>query len=135
MTTGRALDIGCGPGCWCIDFCQTCPRMQVIGIDNGDMFPDPALLPRNCELIQHNVLEGLGIFDDASFDYIHIRFMSLSFTHEQYTKLIRDCWRVLKPGGYVEIMEMDMMVYSPGPTTEKLNQEGKELKKLCHARS
>ncbi|KAI8140870.1 S-adenosyl-L-methionine-dependent methyltransferase [Fennellomyces sp. T-0311] len=123
---GRVLDIGCGPGSWCIDLAQQYPRLHVIGVDNIDMFPDPYTIPPNCKLINHNVLEGLCNiqFEPESFDCIHIRFMCLAFSQEQYTQVINNCWQLLKPGGYLEMMEMDMMVYSPGPTTEMLNLQG-----------
>lgn len=121
------LDIGCGPGCWSIELAQACPDLHVIGIDSSDnMFPDMSTVPRNCELLKLNALGGLrGTFGDETFDYIHIRFMCFAFTFEQYSRVIQDCWQLLKPGGHMEIMEMDMLVYSPGPLTEKLNLEGK----------
>ncbi|KAI9497451.1 S-adenosyl-L-methionine-dependent methyltransferase, partial [Zychaea mexicana] len=124
---GRVLDVGCGPGHWCFDLAQDYPRLHVIGVDNVNMFPDPSSVPANCELIKYNVLDGLThtLFPEASFDCIHIRFMCLAFTREQYSQVIDDCWRLLKPGGYLEILEMDMMVYSPGPATERLNLQGK----------
>ena len=126
---GRVLDIGCGPGSWCIDLAQEYPHLHVIGVDNVNMFPDPSTIPVNCELIKHNVLDGFKVMQlpEASFDCIHIRFMCLAFTREQYSKVINNCWHLLRPGGYLEILEMDMMVYSPGPATERLNLRGKLL--------
>ncbi|KAI7901773.1 S-adenosyl-L-methionine-dependent methyltransferase [Cokeromyces recurvatus] len=121
----KILDIGCGPGAWCIDLSTKYPHIDVIGVDNIDMFPAECNLPKNCQLMVANVLYGLKEFADASFDVIHIRFMVLSFTSAQYSQVIKSCWRLLKPGGYIEILETDLIVYSAGPVTQKLNQESK----------
>ncbi|KAI7864800.1 hypothetical protein BDF14DRAFT_1830638 [Spinellus fusiger] len=88
------------------------------------MFPDQDSLPVNCALIRYNVLEGLGGFQDNSIDYCHIRFMNMSLTSEQYAKVVKECWRVLKPGGYLEMLETDLTIHSPGPTIERLNRKG-----------
>ncbi|KAL0089835.1 S-adenosyl-L-methionine-dependent methyltransferase [Phycomyces blakesleeanus] len=124
LKNGRILDVGCGPGSWCIDIARKYPSVQVIGVDSEDMFPDPVTVPTNCQLVRYNVLDGLSAFEDNTLDFIHIRFMALSFTVDQYTKVIKDCWRILRPGGYLEMMEADITIYSPGPVTAKFNKEG-----------
>ncbi|GAA5809774.1 hypothetical protein MFLAVUS_003187 [Mucor flavus] len=123
LESGRILDVGCGPGSWCIDLSQKYPRIEVIGVDSDNMFPPQHNLPNNCQLLVCNVLNGLREFPDASFDVIHIRFMVLSLNTEEYLRVVNDCWRLLKPGGYIEILETDLTVYSPGPVTNKLNGE------------
>ncbi|KAI8080796.1 S-adenosyl-L-methionine-dependent methyltransferase [Gilbertella persicaria] len=128
LKSGRILDVGCGPGSWCIDLSTKYPQLQVIGVDSDDMFPSQLSLPSNCQLLVCNVLHGLREFPDASFDIIHIRFMVLAFTTRQYYQVVKDCWRLLKPGGYLEILETDLTVYSAGPVTKKLNQE----RNVCH---
>lgn len=125
---GSVLDIGCGPGDWCLNLAEEFPDLQqVIGVDIvNDMFPDPSYsVPSNCQFMTLNVLNGLhGSFPLESFDCIHFRFMSLAFTYDQYLTAVQNCWDLLKPGGYIVLMEMDTKVSSPGPTTEKLNQHG-----------
>lgn len=125
LDSARILDVGCGPGSWCIDLSTKYPRIQVIGVDSDDMFPSQCNLPVNCQLLVCNVLNGLKEFPDASFDVIHIRFMILSFTAVQYEEVVKDCWRLLKPGGYIEILETDLTIYSPGPITKRLNEESR----------
>ncbi|KAI9280516.1 S-adenosyl-L-methionine-dependent methyltransferase [Sporodiniella umbellata] len=123
LTSGRILDVGCGPGAWCIDLAQKYPHLQVFGVDHVDMFPLASTLPENCHLWVSNVLQGLSEFPDASFDVIHIRFMILALTTPQYLQVARDCWRLLKPGAYLEILETDLTVYSAGPLTQSMNRE------------
>ncbi|ORZ23615.1 S-adenosyl-L-methionine-dependent methyltransferase [Absidia repens] len=128
QTIERVLDIGCGPLSWSIDFAKTHPKAQVIGMDYVNMIPPEIAmdLPSNCQLLIHNCIKDFP-YDDATVDLCHVRFMNVSLTMEQYSKMVRHCWRVLKPGGYLELMEMDMLVYSPGPVTELLNQQVIEL--------
>jgi ubiquinone/menaquinone biosynthesis C-methylase UbiE len=97
----------------------------VIGVDSDDIFPAPRNLPNNCQLLVCDVLkdDGLAAFTDESFDVVHIRFMVLSFTRKQYFQVVKNCWRLLKPGGYIEILEADLTIHSPGPLTMKLNEE------------
>lgn len=123
LNSGKILDVGCGPGSWCIDLAQKYPNIQVCGVDNVDMFPLEYTLPANCQLLMCDVLNGLSEFSDSSFDVIHIRFMVLSLTTDQYLKVVKDCWRLLKPGGYIEVLETDLIVYSAGPLTQKMNHE------------
>ncbi|KAI8341093.1 S-adenosyl-L-methionine-dependent methyltransferase, partial [Chlamydoabsidia padenii] len=118
----KVLDIGCGPLCWSIDFAQTHPNAQVIGMDLVNMVPPDVTIPKNCQLLIHNCMKEFP-FVDNSVDLCHVRFMNVALTMDQYCKMVAHCWRVLKPGGYLELMEMDMLVYSPGPVTEQLNQQ------------
>jgi hypothetical protein len=60
--------------------------------------------------------------------------MNLSLTHEQYTKVISDCWRLLKNGGYLELMEIDMTINNPGKTTKKKNDDCKFVLIVCPPR-
>ncbi|KAI8096154.1 S-adenosyl-L-methionine-dependent methyltransferase [Halteromyces radiatus] len=124
QTIENVLDIGCGPLSWAIDFAKEHPNANVIGMDCLNMIPPETAmdLPKNCQLVIHNCLKRFPYADD-SIDLCHVRFMNASLNMDQYCKMVAHCWRVLKPGGYMELMEMDMMVYSPGPVTELLNNQ------------
>lgn len=76
-----------------------------------------------------SLLDMLRRFPDESYDLVHCRFLILSLSSEQYQELVQECWRICKPGGYVELLEMDMRVYYTRPCTGKViqlfNSEGR----------
>lgn len=45
-------------------------------------------------------------YRESSFDYIHIRYMFSGI--KDWHKLLEECYKALKPGGFVEIIEMDI---------------------------
>jgi SAM-dependent methyltransferase len=104
----RILDVGTGPGTWAIDVADKFPDCEVHGID---LFPPPVLYaPTNC------ILE----VDDASkpwtfskpFDLIHLRLLLGAFTDEGWATLYRQAYENLKPGGWIEQLELDVRVMS-----------------------
>lgn len=53
-------------------------------------------------------------FADDTFDYIHMRMLLCRFTHPEWVRLLREIMRVLKPGGYLEIVDLDYTVKRAG---------------------
>ncbi|KAG0188866.1 Peroxisomal membrane protein pex16 [Apophysomyces sp. BC1034] len=125
-----ALD-GCGDGAWGIETALMYPRWIVIGMDDQDGGPSPnrRSMPRNFKFIRcyETLLEGLKSLPDHAFDLLHCRFLILSYTANQYQQLVNECWRLCKPGGYVELIEMDMRIYHGRPLgggmTQALNSK------------
>ena len=60
--------------------------------------------------MEHNVLDGLP-FESNSFDYVYSRAVISVFTRPQWTELaIPEYTRVTKPGGWVELLEVDAVL-------------------------
>lgn len=53
-------------------------------------------------------------FPDDTFDYIHMRMLLCRFTHPEWIRLLKEIIRVLKPGGYLEIVDLDYTVKRAG---------------------
>ncbi|KAI8067609.1 S-adenosyl-L-methionine-dependent methyltransferase [Gongronella butleri] len=115
------LDIGCGPGSWTMEIAGEYPKSTIVGVDMASMFPKD-IKPLNCQFYQCDVLRGLP-FQDATFDYVFMRFMGHGIERDQWPTVLQDILRVLKPGGWMEIVEFDLELHRPGPVTKQYNQQ------------
>ncbi|CAG8475253.1 4637_t:CDS:2, partial [Ambispora leptoticha] len=116
----RVLDIGCGPGTWILDMANDYKPSQFTGVDISATFPT-SVKPSNVNFEQCDVLNEKLPFEADTFDFIHVRFMGSCFTEVEWNeRVIPALIRVLKPGGYVEIMDFDIQAMNEGPSTSVL---------------
>lgn len=100
----QILDIGCGSGIYCIQVADEFPDAQVHGIDISPI--QPHLVPPNCTFYVADILEGLW-FQDKHFDFIHSRDIHSGIPGGNWVVYLRELFRLLKPGGWVQLVEMD----------------------------
>ncbi len=106
----RVLDIGCGPGGWAIDLARQLPQTTVIGIDSSPMMiayaSGLAQLHhlRNCQFHVMDALKPFA-FSDRSFDLVHLRTMSTAIPRSRWLHLLKECHRILRTGGNLQLME------------------------------
>ncbi|CAG8515898.1 11851_t:CDS:2 [Ambispora gerdemannii] len=112
------LDIGCGPGTWILDMASHYPCSEFYGFDIHVVFPSQ-IRPPNTHFKQANALDGLA-FDNDSFDLVRMSSMLISFDEQQYLGVLRDSFRILKPGGYIELIESEIPLVNEGPIFQKL---------------
>ncbi|KAG2228773.1 hypothetical protein INT48_008419 [Thamnidium elegans] len=124
---GRVLDIGCGPGSWSMEIAGEYPKSTVIGIDITPIYPKE-IKPTNCAFYQCNVLNILP-FEDNTFDYIFMRFMSQGVESEKWSFILSELVRVLKPNGWIEWIEGEIEIHRPGPVTQEFNTKLLDLMK------
>lgn len=103
LPKGEILDLGCGTGI-------NLPKLatvaeNVTGMDFSEKMLARAKqrpLPPNVWLVQHNILEPWPFLDE-SFEAINI---SLVLEHiEDLTLVFKECFRTLKPNGWVLVCE------------------------------
>ncbi|KAL2834469.1 S-adenosyl-L-methionine-dependent methyltransferase [Aspergillus cavernicola] len=106
----RVLDCGYGTGSWAIDVAEQNPNCEVIGVDiYPDMNPDDT--PENLWL-QVDDLNRAFTFPSNNFDLVHSRLLAAGINRARWASYIRDIKRVLKPGGWVQIVEIYFNVQS-----------------------
>ncbi|GCE07456.1 class I SAM-dependent methyltransferase [Dictyobacter aurantiacus] len=118
------LDVACGTGRWAQEMAAEFPQAQVCGLDlqvPGQDTGHKVAFPANCSFVQGNVMEGLP-FPTASFDYVHQRLLTVALPAAQWPLLLHELVRVTKPGGWIELVEVDLEMLPAGPAMAQLYQ-------------
>lgn len=121
----RILDLACGTGQWAMNVAKKHP-VHVTWIDI-----DPLMItwaksqvhdPKRVEFQLGNILKTLP-FKDGTFDLINSRLLLAAMTNDLWVPLIKECFRVSKPGGMICMSETN------GTSSPTLNQR---LDRLVH---
>lgn len=113
---GRVLDVGTGSGQWAFDVCSAFPEALVIGLDLVSGKPER---PPGYRLVRANLLAGLP-FTDASYDFVHQRFMASGVPVAAWPGVVAELVRVARPGGWIELTESVMAMPGLGPANARL---------------
>ncbi|KAJ3004120.1 UNVERIFIED_CONTAM: hypothetical protein HDU68_005296 [Siphonaria sp. JEL0065] len=115
----KVLDIGCANGAWMDSlFSNGHVHCEYHGVD---ISPDAFEFGTVCgaKLVVGNVLERLP-YEDNAFDYVHQRLLILGVPIDKWTHVMKEIIRVTKPGGWIELTEVDMEVYDAGPASDAI---------------
>lgn len=119
------LDVGTGTGIWADQMARLFPYAVVVGLDLA-LSSFKVSPSENCFLCQGNVLTGLP-FPDSFFSYTHQRLLVAAIPAEQWPGAIRELVRVTRPGGWVELVEIDNRMNNAGPATAKVQKFMEEI--------
>ncbi len=121
----RVLDIGCGTGGWLIDVAREYQYVEATGIDISRMMMEWANASarsqgfENVLFLEMNALEGLR-FADNTFDLVNARSVFGWVPKQLWPKLLQECYRITKPGGYIRLTEGEWPITN-APTVEKFS--------------
>ncbi|CAG8453462.1 3193_t:CDS:2, partial [Scutellospora calospora] len=118
----KVLDVGGGSGPWVIEMAREYTNTLFTKIDSKASLQNSETLP-NLTIKEYNLLElGLGSlpFEDSTFEFIHVGFLAYELPESQFEALVNELIRVLKPGGYLEIMDTDFEGGNEGPSAHRL---------------
>jgi len=101
----KVLDAGTGSGIWLFDLARfTKPSATLIGTDIAATFNTKVDVPSNVRFIQQSTL-SLPPSWTSTFDFVQQRLMLAAFTEAMWTQAISEHYRVLKPGGHIQLVE------------------------------
>ncbi|KAI8682056.1 hypothetical protein NCS55_00459900 [Fusarium keratoplasticum] len=123
----RVLDVGTGTGIWAVDFGDEHPEAQVIGVDLSPI--QPSFVPPNVEFFVDDIEEPWSF--SQPFDYIHSRMMTFSI--KSWPEYIRKIYDNLAPGGYVELIEIDLYNKSDDGTLKEHHELSRLVRLLDEA--
>jgi ubiquinone/menaquinone biosynthesis C-methylase UbiE len=121
------LDVACGPGEWVLSMARRVPDGQVTGIDISNAMIEYARFRAQEEGL-HNAhfhcMDALGhplAFPEASFDLIYLRFIVGFMRTANWPLLLRECYRLLRPGGVLCHTELDDLGLSTSAALTRFN--------------
>ena len=112
-TMQSVLDLGCGRGEWIFDLAKRHPKLRIYGIDSDEEALHQAKVRRNTSSLHQvefrhmNLLQGLPI-PDAFVDFVHMRHVARYMKPEAWKPMIQECVRVLRPQGWLNIVELEL---------------------------
>lgn len=128
------LDVACGTGIWAREIAQQFPRAHVIGFDIDPSLPEKAIevlgpggqFPQNFRFQVGDALKPFP-FDNDSFDFVHARLISPFVPIARWPAVLREMMRVLKPGGVIELVDLQTFPRTPSPSFQPIAQLGEEF--------
>ncbi|KIJ59966.1 hypothetical protein HYDPIDRAFT_99713 [Hydnomerulius pinastri MD-312] len=102
--SAEILDIGTGAGAWLCDARSQLPEsVQIYGVDIESRLY-PSVTSPNIHLSVGSAT-SLPSYWSSKFELVHQRLLIAAYTREQWFKAVDEMYRVLAPGGYVQLIE------------------------------
>lgn len=129
ISPAKILDLGTGTGIWAMEMADQYPDSLVIGTDLSPI--QPKWVPDNIRFEIDDVESRDWTWRENYFDYIHSRFMIASIS--SWPALLRKAFKHCKPGGYVELQELDPRFVSDDGSLKQDSALCYWSEKICEA--
>jgi ubiquinone/menaquinone biosynthesis C-methylase UbiE len=106
----RLLDVACGPGGWALEVAATHPTIEIMGIDISQTMIQYAQAQAHARGLANAQFRVMDVtkpleFPNASFDLVNGRILTGFLQTTEWPSLMRECARVLRPGGIIHFTE------------------------------
>lgn len=101
------------------------PKAEVLATDLAPVQPSE-IKPRNLTFGVDDITQPLP-YETGSFDFVRMRYLILGLKVDQWQGVVNELARIVKPGGYLELMEPDFKVETTCEAIIELNPVGKHL--------
>eukprot|EP00929_Paragymnodinium_shiwhaense_P031625 TRINITY_DN17673_c0_g1_i1.p1 TRINITY_DN17673_c0_g1~~TRINITY_DN17673_c0_g1_i1.p1 ORF type:complete len:426 (+),score=101.18 TRINITY_DN17673_c0_g1_i1:113-1390(+) len=102
----RLLDVGCSGGFSTSEMAKAFPDVQATGIDLSPHFLAVASITYPEFKFEHRMAEATK-FEDESFDVVTLNFLLHECPRETSQQILKEAYRVLKPGGVLSVLDVD----------------------------
>jgi SAM-dependent methyltransferase len=118
------LDSGTGDGIWMLDALDEYPNATFTGTD---IFPKhfeqlKHLLPASISFKVQNLLDDWPAEDGAKYDLVHQRYCLAQFNPEKDAEIVKNLFSLVKPGGFIQFIEADMISFEGGEGHEGMSK-------------
>ncbi len=123
------LDVACGTGIWGREMAQEFPHARVVGFDidrtplerSLELLGPGGQFPPNFRFQTADALKRFP-FEDGEFDFVHGRFMSPFIPKDQWPHVVGEMLRVTRPGGCIELVDMERPPLASSPAYHTIEQ-------------
>ncbi|KAJ6160954.1 hypothetical protein N7470_004350 [Penicillium chermesinum] len=116
----QILDVGTGSGIWPMELAHEFPGAAITGTDLSPV--QPSEVPPNVHFLIDDATEEEWLWEPDHFDFIHIGHMVGAVP--SYKQILRQAFKHLKPGAYLECHEIDLKPKCDDGTMPPPNNEG-----------
>ena len=122
----QVIDLGCGPGDWVLDVAFEHPAVEVAGVDISRIMVDYANARARSQRLVNASFEVMDIrapldFPDETFDMVNARYLFAVLRGDEWTTFLKECMRILRPGGILRLTEPIDLGLSSSPALERLS--------------
>ncbi|KLO11733.1 S-adenosyl-L-methionine-dependent methyltransferase [Schizopora paradoxa] len=106
------LDSGAGTGAWAVDLAKKLPdsvEIYAVDISDAKFMPSP---PPNVKFSLASVT-SLPAEWSSKFDFVAQRYLVAALLAKEWSEAAAEIYRVVKPGGAVQLIEIDMRFPTP----------------------